>query len=248
MALEYEMPIMTCDGVEEPVEHVWAKYRNSSGLIREHYFRELTLHQLFYPCERLRSELRRAALTEGYKRYEKVSDESGEWSSKQPPNFMLISELEYYETDFKTSKVVKKKGAIDRRLLFGWIKNYFRPEDKQKYAWYALWLLLKDKGIVNNNDLTLFAKQMVTWFPSLFPNGVDDEIKSLAKAIRIYNRILGDNPDMWDDGAILTIINDPKRGVGASEQGYSHIKKTFFNLRSLLLSWKIIMKEGIENV
>ena len=71
MALEYKAPIMTCDGVEETVEHVWAKYNNTSGAIREHYLHELTLHLLFYPCPRLENELRRAAIENGYKCYKK---------------------------------------------------------------------------------------------------------------------------------------------------------------------------------
>ena len=243
MALDYVEPVMTCDGVEETVEHVWAKYQNTSGAIREHYFHELTLHELFYPCKRLRAELQRAALTEGYKRYEKTPKENGEWGNQQPPNYMLVAEVDYLETNFVTSKMENKTSPIDRRRLYGWIKNNFRPDIRQKYEWYALWLLLKDKFLVKDNDLTLFAKQMVTWFPSQFPGSTEDETRSLAKAVRIYNRILGTEPLQWNENEILSIIHDPKRGAGASDDGYTKIKTLFFNLRGQLSTRNIVISD-----
>ena len=243
MALQYEEPVMTCDGVEETVEHVWAKYQNTSGAIREHYFHELTLHELFYPCKRLRAELRRAALTEGYKRYEKTPKENGEWGNQQPLNYMLVAEVDYMETNFATSKMENKTAPIDRRRLYGWIKNNFRPDNRQKFEWYALWLLLKDKHLVKDNDLTLFAKQMVAWFPSQFSGQAEAEAKSLAKAVRIYKRILGPEPLLWKENEILSIIHDPKRGAGASEEGYKKIKTLFFILRSQLTIHNIVCRE-----
>ena len=240
MALEYVEPIMTCDGVEETVEHVWAKYQNTSGAIREHYFHELTLHNLFFPCKRLSAELQHAALAEGYKRYKRTPNENGEWGGQQPPNYMLVAEIDYLETNFTTSNLEKKTAPIDRRKLYGWIKNNFKPEDRQKYEWYALWLILKDKSLVNKNDLTLFAKQMVEWFPSQFPGLAEEEAKSLAKAIRIYKRILGPEPILWDENDIISIIHDTKRGAGASEEGYIKIKTLFYDLRSQLSKYNLI--------
>lgn len=248
MALEYVEPIMTCDGVEETVEHVWAKYNNTTGVVREHYFNELTLHQLFYPCPKLRLELQRAALQNGYKRYVNNPDESGNWGGKQPLNYMLVAEVEYMKTDFRTSLLEKKVAALDRRLLHKWINDYFRPKNRKKYEWYAFWLLLNDKGLIRENDLTLFSKQMVTWFPAVFLEDVETASKSLAKAIRIYNRILGDSPMDWNDDDILTIIHDPARGIGASEQGYEKIKNIFFNLRTVLQPRNLINAETERNM
>ena len=148
MSMAYVQPVMTCDGVEEAVEHVWAKYNNTSGAIREHYLHELTLHNLFYPCPRLTEELKRAALEQGYKRYRNDTADNGDWGNSQPPNLMMVSEANYLQTDFNTGKMEKKTGIVDRRLLHGWMKNYFRPDDRQKFEWYALWLVLYVKGLV----------------------------------------------------------------------------------------------------
>lgn len=243
MSMAYVQPVMTCDGVEEAVEHVWAKYNNTSGAIREHYLHELTLHNLFYPCPRLTEELKRAALEQGYKRYRNDTADNGDWGNSQPPNLMMVSEANYLQTDFNTGKMEKKTGIVDRRLLHGWMKNYFRPDDRQKFEWYALWLVLYVKGLVEKKDLTLFAQQMVLWFPTLFQGDAEKQARSLSKAIRIYHRILGTDPDMWDEDQIMTAIYDPKRGAGASEAGYKSIRKLFFSLRSNLNVQKMIVRE-----
>ena len=243
MALEYKAPIMTCDGVEETVEHVWAKYNNTSGAIREHYLHELTLHLLFYPCPRLENELRRAAIENGYKCYKKEKQSLNEIDNRQLVNLVFVSEIEYNKTDFKTGNFIRVRNAVDKKLIYGWIKNYFKPEERKKYEWYALWLILHNKNLIQNKDLTLFARQIVAWFPDLFQDEEEIETKNLAKAIRIYARILGTDPDMWNNTSIISVIHDKNKGAGASEDGFIKIKNLFYSLRSLLFPEKITIKE-----
>jgi len=55
---------------------------------------------------------------------------------------------------------------LDLQKLWHWINNHFMKRLTYKYDWFALWRILKDKGLIRNRMVSTrdFVKQMTAWF------------------------------------------------------------------------------------
>ena len=98
-----------------------------------------------------------------------------------------------------TNYIFKEKqddGCLHLRELRYWIGDHFARYVEAKYEWFALWRVLKDKGLLKRDQqkMTDFVKQMHEWYPSDSFNGVEE-------AINLYKSgYLGITPfKRWDD-------------------------------------------------
>ena len=238
---DYKYPMMTCSGVDEPVEHVWKKYYNEPpGPVKDHLFMELSDHNLFYPCPRLAAELRSERLARGYRPYVNApTSHENPQPGQTLVNYVVVEQFDHLEWNPKTGKMEQVTYYVDMNHLCSWIKEHFLKEDVRKSTWFALWKFLEYHHLLKDKEIKLFARQMIEWFSGVLnpeKEDMDDCIAALAKNIRIYHHVFGSIPfDKWKDedsrAKIMTAIHSSKSN-GISEKGFLAIEQKIFYMNS----------------
>lgn len=206
-----------CLVMELRVEQAIYTISNTSNLVvREKLLLELHMHELDYPCPKLRRALQQLDAMCGHRPFAKSP------TGAPPPPADLSPGIFKTKVRNPLNRERVEWVEVSMSLLYEWISTNFLPLCTKKYSWFALWCFLKDKLLLEDMTVSSFCTQMKKWFPNA-------SIKPDRFQVNRYREpYLANHPYIeWKESEFVRL-----KKTQQSVDGFSHLKEICTKLAS----------------